>query len=316
MKYGQVPGIDKPVSRLVQGSVMLTAENEAEGFALLDAVFEQGCNTFDTAHIYNGGDSDRVLGRWMAARGNRERVVVLGKCAHHNADRKRVTPFDITADLYDVLARMKTDYLDLFVLHRDDPDVPVGPIVDILNEHKRAGRIRAFGGSNWTAARIAAANAYATDHGLTPFALGSPHFSLAEQIEAPWDDCITITGTAQAQQRAWYRETQCPLFCWSSLAGGFFSGRLTRANQDEHAETLYLRCYGCEANFQRLERAESLAKKRGITLTQVALAYVLNQPFNLFSLVAAFTPEEFPGLVPALDIVLSQEELAWLNLED
>jgi aryl-alcohol dehydrogenase-like predicted oxidoreductase len=316
MKYGKVPGIDKPVSRLVQGTMMLSTENEAEGFALLDTVYEQGCNTFDTAHVYCGGDSDRMLGRWMAARNNRDQVVVLGKCAHHNTDRKRVTPFDVTADLYDVLARMKTDYVDLFVLHRDDPSVPVGPIVEILNEHKQAGRIRAFGGSNWTTARIASANAYAAAHDLTPFSVSSPHFSLAEQIEAPWDDCMTITGAARAQEWEWYRETQFPLFCWSSLAGGFFSGRITRANQAEHAETLYLRCYGCEANFQRLERAEALAKQRGATLTQVALAYVLNQPLNLFSLVAAYTPEEFPGLTPALDVVLTPEELAWLNLED
>ncbi len=314
MKYGAIPGVKKPVSRLVQGAIMLTAENEAEGFALLDAAYEQGCNTFDTAHVYGGGDCDRVLGRWMAARGLREKVVVLAKGAHPNPDRKRVTPFDITADLYDVLARMKTDYVDLFVLHRDDPSLPVGSIVEILNEHRAAGRIHAFGGSNWSVERIAAANTYAEAHGLTPFAVSSPHFALAEQNEAPWEDCLTITGVSKAAERAWYRETQFPLFCWSSLCGGWFSGRLTRANQAEHAETLYLRCYGSEANWLRLERAEQFARGRGLSVPQVALAYVLNQEFNVFPLVAAFATDEFAGLTPALDVVLTEQERAWLDL--
>lgn len=313
MRYGAIPGLTKPVSRLVQGAIMLSMESEAEGFALLDEAYAQGCNTFDTAHVYGGGDCDRVLGHWMAERGLRDKVVVLAKGAHHNADRRRVTTFDITADIYDVLARMKTDYLDLFVLHRDDPGVPVGPIVEVLNEHMAAGRIHAFGGSNWSAARLTEANVYAAAHGLTPFSLSSPHFSLAEQIEAPWDDCISITGAGNAQERAWYRETHFPLFCWSTLCGGWFSGRMTRENQADHAETLYMRCYGCEANLQRLERAAELAQERGLTVPQVVLAYVLNQDFNAFALVAGFAPGEFTGLIPALDVAFSAEEMLWLE---
>lgn len=315
MQYGKVPGIDKRISRVVQGAIMLTSETESEGFALLDAAYAHGCNTFDTAHVYGNGECDRVLGRWIAARGLRDQIVVIGKGAHHNADRKRVTPFDITADIYDTLARMRTDHIDLFLLHRDDPGVPAGPIVETLHEHKTAGRIRAYGGSNWTTERIAQANAYAQAHGLTPFAASSPHFSLAEQIEAPWDDCVTITGAANAAQREWYLREQMPLFCWSSLAGGWFSGRLTRENQAEHTDTLYMRCYGCEANWRRLERAASLGRARGLSAAQIALAYVLNQPFNVFALVAAYTPDEFAASAAAVSVSLSKEEMAWLDLQ-
>lgn len=314
MKYGRVPGIDKDISRLVQGAIMFNAESEIERYPLFDAIFAAGCNTFDMAHVYGNGECERAFGHWMNLRGIREELVLLDKGAHHNADRRRVTPFDITADIFDSLARLQTGYIDLYLLHRDDPAVPVGPIVEVLNEHKAAGRIRAFGGSNWSTERVQAANAYAEAHALTPFVASSPHFSLAEQIEAPWDDCITITGPANAHQREWYRQTRFPLFCWSSLAGGWFSGRLTRANQAEHAEELYMRCYGREDNWQRLERAEALGRERGLSAAQVALAYVLNQDYNVFSLVAAYTPEEFAASARALDVVLSPEELAWLDL--
>lgn len=314
MKYGYVPGIEKRISRIAQGAIMLNSETEAEGFALLDAAYAHGCTAFDTAHVYGDGECDRVLGRWIAARGLRDQIVVIGKGAHHNADRKRVTPFDITADIHDTLARMRTDYIDLYLLHRDDPSVPVGPIVEILHEHRAAGRIHAYGGSNWRAERIAEANAYAKAHGLTPFVASSPHFSLAEQIDAPWDDCVTITGAANAPQRDWYLREQLPLFCWSSLAGGWFSGRLSRDNQEEHADTLYMRCYGCEANWRRLERAIALGRKRGLSAAQIALAYVLNQDLNAFALVAAYSPEEFVASAAAVSAALSEAEMAWLDL--
>ena len=194
MHYGAVAGIDKPISRLVQGTMMVRSDAVEQSFQLLDDVFALGCTTFDTAHGYGQGDCERTFGRWLAARGLREQVVILGKGAHHNQDRQRVTPFDITSDLHDSLARLQTDYIDLYLLHRDDPTVPVGPIVEILNEHRAAGRIRAFGGSNWRWTRIAAANEYAHAHGLTPFVASSSHFSLAIQFQEPWPNCVTVTG--------------------------------------------------------------------------------------------------------------------------
>ena len=315
MRYGKVPGIEKPISRLVQGAIMLRSEDEAENFALLDAVFEAGCTTFDTAHVYGGGECERVFGRWVNHRGLRDQVVVLGKGAHHIPERKRVTPEDITADLSESLERLGTDYIDLYLLHRDDPSVPVGPIVEALDAHRKAGRIHAYGGSNWSAERIAEANYYAEAHGLTPFSASSPHLSLAEQLEAPWEDCISITGAANAGQRAWYQEHQFPLFCWSSLAGGWFSGRLSRANQAAHADELYVRCYASEDNWQRVERCGHLASVKGCAIAQVALAWVLHQPYDVFPLIAAYTPEEFQSCAGALAIPLSDEECAWLNLE-
>ncbi len=317
MRYGTVPGIEKPVSRLVQGTVPIGSGNVDASYALLDAVIEQGGNAFDTAHVYGGGDCERVFGRWLKDRGLREKVVILAKGAHHNADRRRVTPYDIAADLHDSLARMQVDYIDLYVLHRDDPSVPVGAIVEALNEWMRAGKIRAFGGSNWTHARVAEANAYATERGLVPFAVSSPNFSLAEQVHEPWDECVSIGGPKGDDARAWYAETQLPVFAWSSLAGGFFSGRITRETKDQFKEGLdglAVHCYAYEHNFQRLDRVAELAAAKGATIPQIAMAYVMSQPLNTFALVGCTNGEQYAQNAAALEIGLSAQELAYLDL--
>jgi aryl-alcohol dehydrogenase-like predicted oxidoreductase len=318
MEYGKVEGIDKPVSRLVQGSIMFQQDEAEKGFAMMDAVLEMGCNTVDTAHVYGGGQCERVLGQWMEARGNRDQIVVISKSAHLNADRNRVTPHDIASDMFDSLARLRTDYVDLHLLHRDDPSVPVGPIVEALNEHKEAGRIHAFGGSNWQPERIAEANEYADKHNLTPFVASSPNYSLAEQVEEPWKDCISISGPDNEAKRQWYGDSDMPLFTWSSLARGFFSGRITRANFESIKDELDDSCvqaYCYEQNFTRLDRAAELAAERGKTVPQVALAFILRQPLNVFALVGCEKPEEFRANIEALELQLSQEELDWLDLK-
>jgi aryl-alcohol dehydrogenase-like predicted oxidoreductase len=317
MRYGQVPGINKPISRLVQGTVMISSGKLDESFALLDAIYALGCNAFDTAHVYGNGDSERTLGRWVRERELHDRVVIITKGAHPNQDRPRVTPFDITSDLYDSLARLKLDYIDLYLLHRDDPSVPVGPIVEVLNEHLRAGRIHAFGGSNWSHTRIAAANEYARAHGLVPFVASSPNFSLAEQVKEPWPGCISIGGARGQEAREWYTREQIAVFSWSSLAGGFFSGRFTRDNLASFtggldALCVYSYCY--EDNFQRLDRARVLAQEKGLTVPQIALSYLFSQPLNLFALVGCNSGDEFRENRAALEVRLTPAEIAWLDL--
>jgi aryl-alcohol dehydrogenase-like predicted oxidoreductase len=319
MLYGLVPGIDKPVSRLVQGTVMVRSDDWENSVMLLDDVFSLGGNTFDTAHVYGQGDNERTFGRWVNDRGVREQIVIIGKGAHHNQDRQRVTPFDITADIHDTLARLRTDYIDLYLLHRDNPAVPVGPIVEVLNEHVAAGRIRAFGGSNWSQRRVQAANEYAAAHGLLPFAASSPHFSLAIQFKEPWDNCVTLTGDDNAGVRQYYRETQMPLFTWSSLAGGFFSGRFRPDNLDTftaYLDKLCVQSYCYDENFARYARAEELAAQRGVSVPQLALAYVLSQPWNVYTLVGCANGAEFAVNAAALDLKLSEEELRWLERGD
>jgi aryl-alcohol dehydrogenase-like predicted oxidoreductase len=316
MKYGTINGLDKPVARLAQGTVQLSSASLDAGYALLDGVFELGGSTFDTAQVYGGGDSERILGRWLQERGLRDQVVIITKGAHHNADRSRVTPFDIASDLQDSLARLKTNFVDIYLLHRDDETRPVGPIVEALNEHFRAGRIRVFGGSNWSHMRLQAANDYAAEHGLEPFRMSSSNLALADRIQEPWAGCLSIGGTTGAAERDWYTRTQMPLLTWSSLAGGFFSGRFRRDNldtitRDFERNTAYI--YAHEVNFQRLDRAQALAKEKGVTAAQIALAYLLHQPLNIYALVGCETAAEFADSAHALEVDLTPTEVAWLE---
>ncbi|MBZ0292616.1 MAG: aldo/keto reductase, partial [Anaerolineae bacterium] len=154
MEYGNIPGVTKPLSRIIHGTTMIGSKDLDYSFDLLDSVLALGITTFDTAHVYGGGDNERTVGRWFNDRGVRDQIVIIGKGAHLNSDRRRVTPFDIQADVHDSLARFKTDYIDLYLLHRDDPTQPVGPSIETLNELKDAGKIHAFGGSNWSVERL------------------------------------------------------------------------------------------------------------------------------------------------------------------
>lgn len=320
MRYREIPRVSKPVARVVQGTTMIGSDlDEAKSFALLDKVYELGCNTIDTAHVYSGGDSERIIGRWMQARNLREEIVIITKGAAHSEDRRRTTPFDIASDLYDSLTRLQTDYIDLYLLHRDDPDVPVEPIIDALNEHQQAGRIHSIGASNWSHQRIEAANAYARESGLEPFVASSPQFSLAESLSEPWPLCISISGITGATAREWYTQTQIPLLAWSSLASGFFSGRFRRDNLNMFGERewdeVVVRTYASEANFQRLDRAGILGAEKGLSAAQVALAYVTNQPMNLFTVVGPHSGEKFRANIEASEVQLKLQEMAWLDLK-
>lgn len=317
MQYGQISGLEKPVARLVQGTTVLDPADPAGSLALLDAIFELGGTTFDTAQSYLLGDAERLLGRWMAERGNRHQVVIVSKGCHHSQDRQRVTPYDLTSDLHDSLARLKTERIDLYLLHRDDPSVPVEELIGALNAHIEAGKIAAIGASNWSVSRIQAANQYAREHGLYPFVASSPSFSLAVQIEAPWPNTVSISGPGAAAERAWYRTTRMPVLCWSSLAHGFMSGLFRPDGShdfDSEMAKPVLATYGSEENFERLRRAKLLADERGVTVPQVALAYILQQPLDAYAVVASRTAAEFEANSAAVDLSLTRAELDWLDL--
>lgn len=318
MEYGTIEGMDKKISRILHGTIMLREDDLQGGFELLDGVWALGVNGFDCAYIYGGGQCERVLGQWLEERGLFDEAVILTKGAHHAGPKNKVNPVDITADLTESLARCRTDFIDIYVLHRDDLNVEVGPIVEVLNEHKAAGRIGLFGGSNWTVPRIREANEYAYKHNLEPFTVSSPNYSLAEQVKEPWRGCISISGPSNEADRAWYAEQKMPLFTWSSLAQGFFSGKFTRDTFEAYKSQLPESCvhaYCHEQNFVRLDRAGELAREKGLTVPQIALAFNLNQPLNLFSLIGAFHPDECEANIEALNLKLTEEELDWLDLK-
>ena len=314
MKSYLLPGDTKKASRLIMGTMIINTDNYENSCALLDAAMDLGINTFDAALVYGGGGSERALGKWMEERGNREDVYIITKGAHHNADRKRVTPYDITSDLMDSLARLRTNYIDVYILHRDDPDMDVGPIVEILSKHKDSGLIRAFGASNWTHGRIKKANEYAAANNMAPMSVTSPNYSLCEQIDDPWGPgCVTIGGPAGEEARRFYQENDIPILAYSSLGRGMFSGRVTRGNYKDILDGAAIKAYAHEINFKKLDRAHELAEKKGVSVPQIALAYILYQPFKAYPIVGAASVQELNEAVCALEIILTANELAWLD---
>src|SRR5690606_433187 len=303
MTYGTIPGIDKKISRLVMGCD--NQMNLAHASAMFDAFYEIGGTTFDTAYIYGGGYIERLLGKWVQNRGVREDVVVITKGAH----TPHCDPESITRQLEESLERQGTDYADMYMMHRDNLDIPVGEFVDVMDEHLRAGRIRAYGGSNWTPERVDEANAYAAANGRAGFTILSNHFGLAEALDVPWAGCVHATDP---DSKAWLEERGIALLPWSSQARGFFTGR---AHPEDHSDPELVRCYYSDENFERLKRAEELGAERGVPATAIALAFVLHQEFPTFPLFGPRSIEEMRSSTLGLGVELSPAEMAWLDLK-
>lgn len=320
MRYGSIAGVGGRVSRLVMGSMVFGTEPDrfANTCKLLDRFVEAGGTTVDTARVYAQGTSERAFGEWLKGSGRRDQMVVIGKGAHHDPQtfERRVTPAAIHEDIEASLREMQLDQIDIYILHKDDPDAAVGPIVEALNEEVRDGRIKVFGGSSWTHQRIAAANEYAREHGLQPFSVSSPNLALAVPNEPMWVGCVSIAGDPDAQD--WYARTRLPIFAWSSQARGFFSGRyspeLTGGSTPDAQNVI--RTYYSAANWERYRRADRLAKEKGCTRQQVTLAWVLHQPLDVYALIGPANVTELDDCLGALAVELTPGEVAWLNLQD
>lgn len=318
MKYVEIPYVNKKVSRILYGTAMPPFMMGGDGNDLLDAIFATGVTTFDTARNYLA--SEKSLGKWIAEKNMRDQIVLLSKCGHPSMfGKKRVNENEMRKDFSKSVRYLNTDYIDIYLLHRDDPEVEVGEIVEIFNAMHSEGKIGAFGGSNWTHKRIEQANEYAYKHNLIPFSVSSPNFSLAEQVQDPWGGgCVTISGSANKEARMWYEKNQMPVIAYSSLGRGFFSGKLKGSEPEKAGEILdqvAMKGYYCPDNFERLRRCERLADRKGCSVAQLAMAWVYSQKMNTFAVVSTSNPKRMESNIDALSIQLSDEELQYLDLE-
>jgi len=321
MRYRTIPGTELNASLICLGSCFFgTSIPRDDAFAVLDAFAGQGGNFVDTAHVYaswmpNGvGASERTLGAWLQARGVRKSFIVATKGGDPDLETNgppRLAPEQITHDLLESLERLQSDYIDLYWLHRDNPRVPVDEIIDVLNQHLAAGRLRAIGASNWSVKRQLEAAAYARAHGLVSFCASEIGFSLAPVSRENSDHNVIYMDEGTLQE---YIETQIPVVAFSSQAEGFFSGKYGRylplpdTPQAKRVASLYF----CEENWDRLERAQALAAKYGRTANQIALAFLLSQPFPVYPIVGCRTVAQVLDSCAAADLALSAEEVAAL----
>jgi predicted dehydrogenase/aryl-alcohol dehydrogenase-like predicted oxidoreductase len=305
MRHGRIDGLDKPVSRLVMG--VDNQRNWSHLAVMLDDFFERGGNCFDTAFNYGQGRMEELLGAWVASRGIRDQVVILDKGAH----TPYCDPDSLSRQLLISLERLGTDHVDIYMLHRDNPEVPVGEFIDVLNQHREAGWLTVFGASNWSLDRVREANEWAAARGLRGLAAVSNNFSLARMVEPVWPGCVSSSDPGW---RAWLTERQVPLMPWSSQARGFFVAG--RADPADRSDPELARSWYSDDNFRRLERVRHLAGERGVLPIQVALAYVLSQPFPTFPLIGPRLLSETRTSFRALTVELSPDDVRWLNLEE
>jgi predicted dehydrogenase/aryl-alcohol dehydrogenase-like predicted oxidoreductase len=301
----RIPGVTLPMSRLVIGCD--NRDTQAEGAVVWDAWMEAGGNAFDTAFVYGGGKHEAVLGQWIASRGVADKIVVIAKGAHS----PYCTPRAIGAQLAISLGRLGLDRVPIYVMHRDNPEVPVGEFVDAVNRLIDAGTVGIWGGSNWSVERLVAAQDYAAAQGLVGPAILNNNLSLAVMEKPVWPGCISSNdlGTLGVLQ-----DRQVVHLSWSSQARGYFlpEDLRNRLPEDTRPET----CFGSERNAERRRRAEQLAAQRGVSANNVALAWVLAQPFPSLALVGPRSPGEIASTLPALTVEITPEELDWLNLHD
>ena len=299
----QIPGLAKPASVVALGFEFFP--NFASASLTLDAFYEAGGNLFDTAYVYGGGKTEAIFGDWHTSRKvPREEIVLIGKGAHSPL----CYPDMIARQLDQSLARLKTDYVDAYFMHRDNLEVPVGEFVDAMDAEVRRGRIRGiFGGSNWTRERMDEAAAYAAKNGKQAPAALSNNFSLAEMLDPIWAGCVAASDD---EWKAWLQSRQIPNFAWSSQGRGFFTDR---AGQDKHDDEEIVRVWYSDRNFVRRDRAIELAQKLGRHPIHIALAYVIAQPFPVIPLIGPRTIAELEDSLSALDIKLTAEQVKWLE---
>lgn len=299
-----LPGFSKPLSVLAMG-----VDNQPDlpyMRTILDDFISKGGNVLDTAFIYGAGRQEELVGGYLASRpGLREDLFIIGKGCH----TPYCFPGVIGAQLEISLERMGIDSVDLYLLHRDNPEVPVEEFVQALQAEQKAGRILKYGVSNWTLDRIQSFNRAAESLGADPIAAVSNNLSLADMVEPVWAGCLSAKDPAMAE---WLESTQTVLFPWSSQARGFFTDR---SGPDKREDEELVRAWYSEENFERKRRAERLADHYQVRPINIALAWLYTRPYPICPLVGPRRLAELRTLLPGVDLDLGPGEAAWLNLE-
>lgn len=292
-----------------------------QAFAVLDAYVEAGGNFLDTAHIYAAwreggwGASERTVGEWIRSNGLRDHIVLATKGAHpplDDLDHGRSSQADIDHDLNESLERLGVDWVDMYWLHRDDPERPVGEIVETLVACVKDGRILSYGGSNWSTERLEAANRYASEHGLPPFAANQPGWALADRASTtpPVPGMVFLDEDG----RRWHERTRLPVAAYSAQAKGYFGDEnVAWARHGFSGQVPHGAEYDSTASRERLLVTLSLSDEKGCTANQIALAYLLRQSFPVFPIIGTSQPDRVREALEAESVTLSPTEVQLLH---
>jgi aryl-alcohol dehydrogenase-like predicted oxidoreductase len=277
-----------------------------ESFAVLDAFVAAGGRAIDTADVYSswvpgnrGGESETIIGEWIASRGRRDDVVI-GTKVFSLAERPGLSAANIRAALDDSLRRLQTDRVDVYFAHRDDPAVAQEEVVAVFDELVRAGKVREAGASNFSADRLASAVGIARAAGQTAFTVAQDPYNLvARDIEHELVPTLVELGVVEQP--------------YSGLASGFLTGKYRPGTRVDSVRAGGAAAYLDEPrNLELLGALDDIAGARGVSVAAVALAWLRQQPAVAAPIASARTVEQLPALVESFGLELTADELARL----
>ncbi len=285
-----------------------TADRTAS-FAVLDAFVAGGGRMVDTADSYSswvpgnaGGESETIIGEWLSARGRRQDLVIATKLGGEVFGGRGLSPARITSSVEGSLKRLRTDYIDLYFAHFDDPSTPLDATLGAFDALVRAGKVRAIGASNYSAERLREALDTSAARALTPFTVLQPEYNLLERekFEGPLQELCLERGLAAVPYYA--------------LASGFLSGKYRSSDDAANrprgaAVTRYLNEYGLGV----LQAVEAVASEASATPAQVALAWLASQPAVAAPIASATRVEQIEELLEAMRLTLTGDQLARLD---
>ncbi|MFE9538420.1 aldo/keto reductase [Streptomyces sp. NPDC006691] len=290
------------------GNVFGWTADETQSFAVLDAYLAGGGNFVDTADGYSkwapgnsGGESETIIGKWLAARGNRADVVVATKVGSH-PQYEGLAAGTIKAAAEESLRRLGTDYIDLYYTHFDDTSVPVEEIVTALDELVREGKVRALGASNISPARLQESLDFADREGLAKYAALQPHYNLVSRdtYEGALQDTASHAGLAAV-----------PYF---ALASGFLTGKYRPGQSVDSARAEGAgKHLDTERGRKVLAALDRIAQERDAEIATVALAWLAARPTVAAPIASARTVEQLPALLAVADLELTDAQLSELT---
>ena len=313
MNYRRLGRTGLKISPLCLGTMQFgwTADEDA-AFAVMDAFFAAGGNFLDTADVYSnwaannpGGVSEEIIGRWLQARGNRAQVVVATKARGRmwpGPNGEGLSRAHLIRACDDSLRRLGTDYIDLYQTHWYDAETPIEETLEVLTDLVRAGKVRYIGCSNLPAWRLALALGASAQHPLARYESLQPHYNLAHRAEFERElrDLCVDQGIGAIP--------------YSPLAGGFLTGKYQRGAEtpaSKRADGVAKRYFN-ERGWAIIDALTGVAGEHDAPPAQIALAWLLAQPAVAAPIVGANSPEQLAGSLGALDITLSEEQLAQL----
>ncbi len=290
------------------GNVFGWSLEEEASFAVLDAYAQAGGNFIDTADTYGrrgpsgAGSSEQIIGRWMAARGNREQLVIATKVGM-SADLSGLSEATIRTGIAGSLERLGIDTVDLYYAHRDDPHTPLEETLGAFQALIDEGRIRYAGASNYSAERLEQALSLGERAGLARYVALQPHYNLMERAQYEGELAAVCERNGLA----------CiPYF---GLARGFLSGKYRRDGEqvDSPRAEGVRQSYFNERGFAVLGALDEIAAAHRTSVAAVALAWLLAQPTVLAPIASATSPQQLAELLPATELSLAAEELERLE---